>query len=289
MPTLLQLKSFISVVDEGGFTAASRQLGLSQPAVSRAVATLEKELGAALLVRGRDRLALTEAGHIALAHAREAVRHLTSMRVEVAALAGEMTGTLALASLRSATGTLIAPHLRTFAERHPAVVIRLLEGNEREVRDWLDQGAADVGVVSLPIKGLESAALGDEDFVATLPADSRLTEWEELDYAQLAQEPFVGSTGGCAEVYTPVARRNDVEFNVAFEAREMSAVLEIVRAGLGVSILPSTALPDELDGIVVRPLVPRTVRHLGIAISASASAPARAFLEQIAAHEVSVV
>lgn len=289
MPTLLQLKSFISVVDEGGFTAASRQLGLSQPAVSRAVATLEKELGAALLVRGRDRLALTEAGHIALAHAREAVRHLTSMRVEVAALAGEMTGTLALASLRSATGTLIAPHLRTFAERHPAVVIRLLEGNEQEVRDWLDQGAADVGVVSLPIKGLESAALGDEDFVATLPADSRLTEWEELDYAQLAQEPFVGSTGGCAEVYTPVARRNDVEFNVAFEAREMSAVLEIVRAGLGVSILPSTALPDELDGVVVRPLVPRTVRHLGIAISASASAPARAFLEQIAAHEVSVV
>ncbi len=76
MPTLLQLKSFITVVDEGGFTAASRQLGLSQPAVSRAVATLEKELGLALLIRGREGLALTDAGALAVKHAREAVRHL---------------------------------------------------------------------------------------------------------------------------------------------------------------------------------------------------------------------
>ena len=54
MTTLLQLKSFVAVVDQGGFTAASRRLGLSQPAVSRAMATLEKELGLPLLVRGRD-------------------------------------------------------------------------------------------------------------------------------------------------------------------------------------------------------------------------------------------
>jgi DNA-binding transcriptional LysR family regulator len=288
MPTLLQLKSFISVVDEGGFTAASRQLDLSQPAVSRAVATLEKELGLALLIRGRDRLALTDAGALALTHAREVVRHLGLMRSEVAALAGEITGTLALASLPSVTGTLIAPHLRSFADRHPGVTVRLLEGSEAEVRDWLDQGAAEAGVVRLPIKGLDVAALGEQDFVAVVPADGRLAGWAEVDYVELAKEPFIRSTGGCAEVYLPVARRNGVDFDVAFEAREMSAVLEIVRAGLGVSILPSAGL-DVPDGVVALPLVPNTVRRLGIAVSASASAPARAFLEQIAAHEVSVV
>jgi DNA-binding transcriptional LysR family regulator len=77
-----------------------------------------------------------------------------------------------------------------------------------------------------------------------------------------------------------------VEFDVAFEAREMSAVLEIVRAGLGVSILPSAGLPDLPDGVVVRPLAPKTVRRLGIALCASASAPARAFLEQIEALDL---
>jgi len=288
MSTLLQLKSFISVVDEGGFTAASRQLDLSQPAVSRAVATLERELGLPLLIRGRDGLTLTDAGAVALTHAREAVRHLGLMRSEVAALAGEVTGTLALASLPSVTGTVIAPHLRSFAERHPGVTIRLLEGSEAEVRDWLDQGAAEAGVVSLPIKGLDAAALGEQDFVAVVPADSRLAGWAEIDYAELAKEPFIRSTGGCAEVYLPIARRDGVEFDVAFEAREMSAVLEIVRAGLGVSILPSTGL-EVPDGVVTLPLVPKTVRRLGIAVSAAASAPARAFLEQIAAHELAVV
>jgi DNA-binding transcriptional LysR family regulator len=285
MPTLLQLKSFLAVVDEGGFTAASLRLGMSQPAVSRAVATLEKELGSPLLVRGSGGLALTDAGSAALPHAREALRHLTLLRTEVTTLAGEVTGTLSLASLPSVTGTLIAPQLRTFADRYPAVTIRLLEGSEQEVRDWLDQGAAEAGVVSLPVKGLDSAVIGDQDMVAVLPADNRLSGWTEVDYVELAKEPFILSTGGCAEVFIPMARRVGVDFDVAFEAREMTAVLEMVRGGLGVSILPSAGLPPLPDGVVVRPLVPKTVRRLGVAVSAFASAPARAFLEQIAALE----
>ena len=205
MPTLLQLKSFLAVVDEGGFTAAGERLGMTQPAVSRAVATFEKELGLPLLARGSGSLSLTEAGSHALAHAREAVRHLTLLRTGIDTIAGQISGTLHLASLPSITKTLIAPQLRTFTDRHPAVNVRLLEGSEQEVRDWLDQGAAEAGVVSLPIKGLDSAALGDQDMVAVVPAVSRLAGWDEIDYVELAKEPFVRSTGGCAEVFTPVA------------------------------------------------------------------------------------
>ncbi|BCP04393.1 LysR family transcriptional regulator [Mycobacterium paraintracellulare] len=285
MTTLSQLKTFIAVVDQGGFTAASRRLGLSQPAVSRTIATLEKELGLPLFMRRRDGLALTEAGAVALTHAREAVRQLTLMRTEVAGLAGDITGTLSLASLPTATATLIAPQLRTFARRHPAVTIRLLEGSKEEILDWLDQGAAEAGVVSLPSKGLDAAALGVQEMVAVVPADSRLAAKDIVTYADLAKEPFVRGTGGCADVFMPIARRQGIEFDLAFEAREIGATLEIVRAGLGVSILPSAGLP-ELPGVVVRPLLPLTERRLGIAVSASASAPARAFLDQIAALDL---
>lgn len=285
MTTLSQLKTFIAVVDKGGFTAASRRLGLSQPAVSRTVATLERELGLPLFMRRRDGLALTEAGAVALTHAREAVRQLTLMRTEVAGLAGDITGTLSLASLPTATATLIAPQLRTFARRHPAVTIRLLEGSKEEILDWLDQGAAEAGVVSLPSKGLDAAALGVQEMVAVVPADSRLAAKDIVTYADLAKEPFVRGTGGCADVFMPIARRQGIEFDLAFEAREIGATLEIVRAGLGVSVLPSAGLP-ELPGVVVRPLLPLTERRLGIAVSASASAPARAFLDQIAALDL---
>jgi DNA-binding transcriptional LysR family regulator len=208
------------------------------------------------------------------------------MRTEVAALAGEITGTLSLASLPSVTAILVAPQLQAFAARYPGVTIRLLEGSETEVRDWLDQGAAEAGVVSLPIRGMDAAVLGNQDMVAVVPAGHRLAEWDEVSYAELAKEPFIRSTGGCADVFGPVARRLGVDFDVAFEAREMSAVLEIVRAGLGVSILPVAGLPELPDDVMVRPLTPRTVRHLGVVVSASASAPARAFLDQIAALDL---
>lgn len=114
---------------------------------------LEKELGLPLLVRGRSGVTLTEAGSRALTHARHVVGHLASMRTDIAVLAGDLTGTLTLASLPSVTANLVTPHLRAFVQRHPAVRVRLLEGSEEEVRDWLDQGAAEAGVVSLPIRG----------------------------------------------------------------------------------------------------------------------------------------
>ena len=287
MTTLLQLKSFVTVVDQGGFTAASRRLGLSQPAVSRAVATLEKELGLPLLVRGRDGLSLTEAGSLALTHAREAVRHLTLMRTEVAALAGEVTGTLSLASLPSVTA-----HSRRSAT---AGLRRAISGRDDPAARRERGGGAGLagsgrrrgrcGQPARPRTGRPRCSATRTWSRSCLPP----TGWphgHEVSYAELAKEPFVRSTGGCAEVFTPVARRVGVDFDVAFEAREMSAVLEIVRAGLGVSIMPSAGLPDLPDGVVVRPLVPKTVRRLGVAVSASASAAARAFLEQIAALDL---
>jgi DNA-binding transcriptional LysR family regulator len=286
MPTEWQLTTFITVADHGGFTAAGRRLGLTQPAISRAIAALENELGLPLFARRRDGLSLTEAGSVALTYAREAVRQLTLMRTEVAGLAGDVTGTLRVASLPTATATFVAPQLETFAQRHPAVSIRLLEGSEEEVRDWLDQGVVEAGVVSLPIKGLEAAPLGDQVLVAVVPADSRLAAQETVTYPDLAAEPFVRGTGGLADVFLPIARKAGVEFDLAFDAREIAAALEIVRAGLGVSILPSAGLPD-VAGVVIRPLAPRTVRRLGVAVSASASAPARAFLDHVAALGVS--
>lgn len=208
------------------------------------------------------------------------------MRAEVADLAGDLTGTLSLASLTSVTGTLVEPQLRVFTERHLAVKVRLLEGSEEEVRDWLDQGAAEAGVVSLPIDGLESAVLGEQNMVAAVPADSWLASREIVTYAELAKDPFIRGTGGCAAVFMPIAEAAGVEFDVEFEAREMSAVFEIVRAGLGVSILPSLDPPALPEGVAMRPLVPETVRRLGVAVSPSASAVAHAFLDQIAALDL---
>jgi DNA-binding transcriptional LysR family regulator len=281
--TLLQLRLLLAVADHGGFTAAAERMGMSQPAVSRSIAALERELGTALMIRHRDGVTLTEAGARAVAHADEALRHTDLLRAEVAAVSGQVTGTLRLASLPTATGTLVASHLRTFTERYPQVRVRLLEGSDQEVRDWLDQGAADVGVVTLPAPGLQTVPLDSHDMVAVLPADHRLANRAAITFRALEDESFILSTGGCAQVFMAAAREAGVRFTIAFEAREMSAVLEMVAAGLGISILPSLGLPTDLGTAVTRPLEPRTTRTLAIAISATAaSIPApKAFIDHL--------
>ncbi|HEX4252641.1 MAG TPA: LysR family transcriptional regulator [Pseudonocardia sp.] len=281
--TLLQLRVLLAVADQGGFTVAAEQVGMSQPAVSRAIASLESELGTALLRRQRDGVRLTEAGHRAVAHAREALRHVDLLRVDVAALAGQVTGTLALASLPSATGTLVAARLRTFTDRYPQVRVRLFEGSDQEVRDWLEQGVADLGVVTLPAPGLRTVPLGSHEMLAVLPAEHPLAARPVIGVDELADQPFILSTGGCAPVILTAARAAGVRLDVAYEAREMSAVLEMVAAGLGVSVLPNLGLPAELDSVVTRPLEPPTCRSLAVALGAKAedSPAAMAFADQL--------
>ncbi|MEW9550253.1 LysR family transcriptional regulator [Nonomuraea sp. NPDC050783] len=283
--TLAQLRALIAVAEHGGFTAAAEHTGMSQPAVSRAVAALERELGAALLVRHRDGVALTEAGRRAVERAREALRHFDLVRADVAAAAGAITGELRLASLPTATGTLIARLLRALTDRHPHIRVRLLEGVDDDIREWLRRGGVEVGVVTLPAPGLETVPLSTHDMVAALPAGHPLAARPVVPVAALAGHPFILTTAGCRPLITGAAREAGAALDIAFEASGAGAILEMVSAGLGVSIVPTLGLPADLGTVVTRPLEPRTTRTLALAVTsrAACSPAARAFLDQAAA------
>ncbi|MFF5437768.1 LysR family transcriptional regulator [Streptomyces achromogenes] len=290
---LSQLRVLLAVADHGGFTAAAERMGVSQPAVSRAVASLESELGARLLVRGRDGVRLTEPGRRAVAHAREAVRHFDLVRTEVAAATGEVTGELRLASLPTATGALLAPRIAEFTHRHPRVRVRLLEGFDRDVRAWLERGAVEAGVVTLPAPGLDVVELCSDEMVALLPAGHPLADAPAVPVPALAKEPFILSTGGCRPLVRHAAREAGVELDIAFEAAELSAIATMVGSGLGVSIAPTLgreAWQNTEGAVVARPLHPRLHRTLAPAFSpagseaADLSPAARAFRRLVREH-----
>jgi DNA-binding transcriptional LysR family regulator len=283
--TLAQLRALIAVAEHGGFTAAAEQIGMSQPAVSRAITGLERELGAPLFVRHRDGIALTEAGRRALARARETLRNFDLIRADVAAAAGQITGTLRLASLPSATGTLIARRLRAFTDRYPQVQVRLFEGVDDDIREWLRRGAAEVGVVTLPAPGLHTVHLSTHDMVAVLPAEHRLAGQASVHISEFAGRPFILTTAGCRPLIMDACGKSGVRLDIAYEASGPAAILEMVAAGLGVSIVPTLGLPANLTGVVTRPVEPKMTRSLGLAVpSLTDCAPAaRAFLEQIPA------
>ncbi|GAA4936087.1 LysR family transcriptional regulator [Streptomyces coeruleoprunus] len=280
---LSQVRVLLAVAEHGGFTAAAERIGMSQPHVSRAIAALEADLGAALLVRRRDGVALTEAGERAVARAREAVRHFDLIRPDVAAAVGQVTGSLRLASLPSATGTLIAPRLRTFTDRYPQVRVRLLEGFGPEIRGWLRNGAAEMGLVTLPAPGLHTVPLSADEMVALVPRDHALATADTVTVRALTREPFILSTGGCRPVILDAARRAGAALDVAYEAGELSAIIAMVDSGLGVSIVPTLGLPADLGGAVTRPLDPPISRSLALAVASldDCSPAARAFLDHV--------
>ncbi|MFI0446844.1 LysR family transcriptional regulator [Actinomadura sp. 6N118] len=280
---LSQLRVLLAVADNAGFTAAAQQMGISQPTVSRAVAALESELGAALVTRRRDGVVLTEAGRLAVMHARAAVHHFDLIKAEVAAVTGEVAGDLRLASLPTATGTLVAARLRTFTDRYPHVRVRLMEGFDRDVRAWLENGAVELGVVTLPAPGFTTMELGSDEMVALLPPGHPLTHQTAIEIAALSKEPFILSTGGCRPLILHAAQQAGVELEAAYEAGGESAIEAMVASGLGVSIVPTLGRKDD-QTIVTRPLNPRVTRTLALAHSGEtpASPAAQAFLDMLA-------
>ncbi|MEW1906368.1 LysR family transcriptional regulator [Streptomyces sp. NPDC086147] len=278
---LSHLRVLLAVAEHGGCTAAAERTGMSQPHVSRSIAALEADLGTALLVRRREGVALTEAGRRAVSRAREAIRHFDLIRPDVAAAVGHVVGSLRLASLPSATGTLIAARLRAFNDRHPQVSVRVLEGYSPEIRAWLKNGAAEMGVVVLPESGVHTVPLGTDTMVALLPRDHALASARTVAVRALAGEPFILTTGGCRPVILNGVRQADATLSIAYEAGELSAIIAMVDAGLGVSIVPTLGLPTDLGNTVIRPLDRPIHRTLALAVPSldDCTPVARAFLD----------
>jgi DNA-binding transcriptional LysR family regulator len=278
--TFAQLRTLLAVVEEGSFTAAAARVRVSQPAVSRAIASLEAELGATLVRRGRGELQLTDAGRAAVAHAREVVQHEEALRASVATAATPIRGMLLLASMPSITGTLLPPRVRRFRDRHPDVDMRLFEGSDDEVRAWLANGAAEIGVVTLPAPGFETQPLGSDEFFAVLPLDHPLANLPAIPFAELSNEPFIIPSGGCAPLIVDAARRAHARLAVRFEAADVASLVGMVASGFGVSIAPTLGLSRPTPGVVTRPLEPRTPRALALAVRSRSeiSSQAEAFL-----------
>lgn len=125
MDKLAAIRSFIETVDAGGFSAAARKLGLSQPAVSQQVRALEEELGARLLNRSTRTLELTERGAAYLEHAKEILRRLSEADESVRALEAQMVGRIAIATPASIAEKLLADFFVAFSAEHPRLELDL--------------------------------------------------------------------------------------------------------------------------------------------------------------------
>ncbi len=264
-----------AIAEHGSFTAAAAALGYTQPAISQMVRRLEQRTGTALVERMGRHVRLTEAGEVLARHAVSVLAALDAAEEEVAAIAGLRSGRVRLMAFPSSSASLVPRALALLKARFPDVSVRFSEAEPPESLAALRAGECDLAVAfaydgtdigrgedleSFVIKPL----LEDEVRIA-VPPEHPLASHEVVDLAAAADEPWIAGCPRCRGHLVSLA--NDAGFrpNVAFETEDYVAVLGLVRAGLGVALVPDLILEAaHQSGIAARPLSPPSRRQIHV-------------------------
>jgi DNA-binding transcriptional LysR family regulator len=269
MLDIRRMKVLREVAARGSFSAAAESLNFTQSAVSQHIAALERETGTQLVERFSRGVRLTEAGTVLVTHADAILARLDSAEEDLAAIAGLRGGRLRLVCFQSAGATVVPRAVATFHGRHPDVELSLREAEPDRAAVLLKSGEVDLALVydhpaTMLVPELELTHLLDDTYDALLPAGHPLSERRRLSMADLADEPWIVSTGtcGCRQITESTCRDAGFDPKVAFEADETLAAQALVAAGVGVTLLPRMALTALHPGTAPRALKDAPVRRV---------------------------
>jgi DNA-binding transcriptional LysR family regulator len=285
---LRHLAAFVAVAEEGSFTRAADRLHIVQSAVSSAVRTLERELDARLLERTTKRVALTDAGRLALPEARRALAAAAATRDVVDELRGGLRGTVRLGIMQGQTDAAVSvPRVvGAFRREHPGVEVELHHGPTAAHADNLLAGRIELAYVGLrpgSNPDLEFTPLASHPMQLCCPADHPLAQRSAVTLRDLADEPFVELpvTWGARMAIDRAFERADVRRDSRYEVADAGTLVDFVHHGLAVAILPALVIDPRAHVrlVPIRRHAPVFTTSIAAAAGRELSAPAAALLD----------
>ncbi len=265
---LKRLRYFLAVADSLHFSRAAAQLGIAQPPLSQQIRKLEEELGVALFERDRQSVHLTDAGQRFVPEARAVLERLEDAYAAARETGDGESGRLEVGVIGTATYGHCMDVLAEYRRAHPRVELNVRMWTNAEQREALLARRLDVGFMR-PFVGdpqVERFEIERHRLSVALPASHPLRNQSSIEATALAGESFVmfqrqravelhdAVIGACANAgFSPQA--------VAY-ADEVHAMIALVAAGVGVSIVPDVMARGKRPGVVYRPL--RTGRHVSV-------------------------
>lgn len=281
-----ELATFRAVLDAGSATAAARVLGLSQPAVSRQLHSIESLLGLQLLVRERGKLVPTEhakALYEELAFALEGVERVLNL---AAKLRGHESGTLAIAAPFSFCEVLVPQVVARLARVHPNLRYAVESATYPAILSMIAKREVDVGILKEPVShaGVTTLPLIRSEAVCAMPAGHRLARLRRVSVADIAKESLVllgRNTPWRREIYALIEKAGRTP-TVRLDSHSVGAACGFVANGLGLSIVPGLlGAQFAYRGVVLRPLAD-AIEHrfvLGVPKGARRSALVAEFVQ----------
>ncbi|HYG59084.1 MAG TPA: LysR family transcriptional regulator [Symbiobacteriaceae bacterium] len=244
------LQTLCAVAESGSLSRAAEALHLTQPAVTRQIKALEQELGAVLINRTPHGVGLTPAGAAVLAHARQALAAVEACRRAAREAAPEGAGQLRVAAGHMIMQFLLPPVLATFRAAHPEVQVELHTGHYQECIDWLTGYQADLVLISTTVagSGLKSSPLLKDPVVAVTPAGAPLGGGAAVNLTDLAGLVVLAlpRQAGFRQQVGQVLAGAGVPHQIA-EHPTVEAVKTMAALGMGVALLPGSAVADEVE------------------------------------------
>jgi len=244
------LRVFATVAETRNFTKAAQALYISQPAVSKMVQELERQLDLALFERGGSRLGLTEAGAILYRHARTIFDAERAAEAELAALRGLEQGELQLGASTTIATYLLPTIVGHFHEQYPGIEVSLRSANTRRIADLLLDYRLDIALVEGPIRDerITSRPWRSDELVVIAPPHHPLVKCSRIPLAELSRQRFImrepGS--GTRNVMEAAFQAQGVDVRTELELGSTEAIKEAVAAGLGLAMVSRASVVDQL-------------------------------------------
>ena len=275
------LRYFVAVAEELHFTRAAERLYVSQPALSKQIRALERQLGAPLFDRDRQGVALTPVGTALLPHARAVLAAWEDGREAVRRAREAAEGTLVVGMSTSPGRGGLLPAIRSrFTEAHPEVRLRLRQVAWDDPTAGLGDGGSDVAFVWLPLAGAERfrwVVVASEPRLVALSEAHPLAARESLDFADLLDEPFLALPDSAPELrdhWLALDCRGGRPPVIGAVIGGVDETYEALVGGLGVCLVAAGNVPLlAREGVAVRPVRGLTPSRLVLAWRADDTRP----------------
>ncbi|MGC4076367.1 MAG: LysR family transcriptional regulator [Rubrivivax sp.] len=260
------VQAFVVVAELGGFNKAARELHVTQTALTRRVQKLEAYLGLKLLDRTTRRVELTAVGREFLPQARAIVQEMTAAVEQLKDMSRRSTGHFTLACIPSMTSHVLPRVMRRYAELYPGNRIRLLDGTSHEVRNAVLGGQAELGIAVHGEKhpDLTETVLFADALVFLCRSPHALEDRRTVSWSDLRDTELIGiSSFTATRVFMDYQlAKQGLRLQGNYEVQHHATAINLVAAGVGSAILPSSAFEEgDRPGVRKIPLTQPTVKR----------------------------
>ncbi|MGZ4993291.1 MAG: LysR family transcriptional regulator [Methylobacter sp.] len=251
-----QIRYFLAVCDQGTITHAAQLTYVSQPSLTQAIKKLEDEMGGALFTRTRSGCELTPLGRMVESNLRKIYKDLQATKAEAIRFTRLNTIPLRIGLMTTIGAQRLSPSLAWYQQEYPNIELELIVDSEANLLRQLDSGVLDLVISApsqLPGPPYQSILLYEERYVVAFSTTHRFNQLKQIGLKDIQSEPYLDRLNcELREDLKCICQNQEINLYAAYRSNSEEWILQMVKAGIGVALMPEYSLPKQACDISYR-------------------------------------